>query len=378
MRPWLLVSGDFIPVGGMDAANHALARYLAAHAEVHLVAHQVSADLEALTRVSVHRVRRPWNSHALGAPLIARAGRRWSRRLGPRDVHVVVNGGNCCVSGANWVHYVHAAYTPVSAVSIGRRVKTALTGQRDLADERCALHAARLVICNSQRTHADVIERVGVDPSRAHVVYYGADPSRLGPVAPAERESARAAFQITGERPVVGFVGALGDRRKAFDVLFSAWVSLCQRPDWDGELVVVGSGAELPAWQARAAREGVNDRIRFLRYRHDVPELMAGFDLLVHPARYEAYGLSVHEALCRGIPALVSASAGIAERIPPGLADLLITAPDNVEYLVERLQYWRRERQWFRETVAPFSMVLRSRTWDDMSRELVKLVEDAA
>ena len=40
----------------------------------------------------------------------------------------------------------------------------------------------------------------------------------------------------------------------------------------------------------------------------------------MHPARYEAYGLAVHEALCRGLPALVSASAGVAERYPADLA----------------------------------------------------------
>ena len=28
MTPWLLVAGDFTPLGGMDAANYALARYL--------------------------------------------------------------------------------------------------------------------------------------------------------------------------------------------------------------------------------------------------------------------------------------------------------------------------------------------------------------
>lgn len=28
MTPWLLVAGDLTPLGGMDAANHALARYL--------------------------------------------------------------------------------------------------------------------------------------------------------------------------------------------------------------------------------------------------------------------------------------------------------------------------------------------------------------
>ena len=39
----------------------------------------------------------------------------------------------------------------------------------------------------------------------------------------------------------------------------------------------------------------------------DVAPVIAAADVLVHPARYEAYGLGVHEALCRGLPAIVSA-----------------------------------------------------------------------
>ena len=59
-----------------------------------------------------------------------------------------------------------------------------------------------------------------------------------------------------------------------------------------------------------------------LGYCRDVVDLMAAADLLVHPARYEAYGLAVHEALCCGVPVIVSSAAGIAERMPANLADL--------------------------------------------------------
>ena len=57
VTPWLLVAGDFTPFGGMDAANHALARYLAARGEVHLVTHRASADLAALPAITPHRPR---------------------------------------------------------------------------------------------------------------------------------------------------------------------------------------------------------------------------------------------------------------------------------------------------------------------------------
>ena len=38
--------------------------------------------------------------------------------------------------------------------------------------------------------------------------------------------------------------------------------------------------------------------------------------VLVSAPRHEAYGLNVQEAHCRGLPDLVSASAGVAERYP--------------------------------------------------------------
>ena len=38
---WLIVAGDLTPLGGMDAANLALARYLASRDEIHLVTHRV-------------------------------------------------------------------------------------------------------------------------------------------------------------------------------------------------------------------------------------------------------------------------------------------------------------------------------------------------
>ena len=378
MIPWLLVAGDFTPLGGMDAANHALARYLAARAEVHLVTHRAWPDLAALPTIRVHRAWRPYNRHLLGSPLLSRVGRRVWRRLAPRGVHVVVNGGNCRLGAANWVHYLHAAYAPEVPRSIVRRSKGWLTRQRDLTAEAAALLDARIVICNSQRTRDDVIGRVGVAPSRVHVVYYGTDPHRFSYVDAAACSAAKAALMAAPDRPLLGFVGALGDRRKAFDTLFDAWTALCRRREWDADLIVVGSGAELPAWRRRAEAAGLRGRMRFAGFRRDVPQVLAALDALVHPARYEAYGLSVHEALARGIPALVSASAGVAEHYPCDLKDLLMADPDDPAELVDRLLWWRRELERMRAAVVPLSDALRSRTWDAMAAEIAQLVEQAA
>jgi hypothetical protein len=115
-NPWLIVAGDFTPLGGMDAANYHLAKHLAAggRAEVHLVTHRVWPDLAALPSVNVHEVPRPFGRHAAGAPLLAWAGRRWAGRLQTRGARVVANGGNCATTDVNWVHYLHAAFAPAA------------------------------------------------------------------------------------------------------------------------------------------------------------------------------------------------------------------------------------------------------------------------
>jgi glycosyltransferase involved in cell wall biosynthesis len=378
MTPWLLISGDFTPLGGMDYANHALAKYLAkAGAEVHLVTHRAWADLMEFPRVMVHLVWRPLRSHLAGMPLLNRAGRRWANRLLKRDARVVVNGGNCSWQDVTWVHYVHAAYPPELAGSTLVRLKTRLTHSYALATEQATLRKARHVLCNSVRSLRDVTRRLGVQESRAHVVYYGTDPQRFHAITAAERNQARARLGWSNDRPVAVFVGALGDRRKGFDTLFAAWQILCGRPGWDSDLAVIGAGAELSAWQERAREADLGERIRFLGFRKDVPEVLAACDILIHPARYEAYGLGVHEAVCRGLPALVSADAGVAERYPPELQDFLIPDPEDPAALADRLLHWRSNLEKFRSAVIPFSNSLRSYTWDDMAERIVNLVQAA-
>ena len=369
MTPWLLASGDFVPLGGMDTANHALASYLArqSNGPVHLVAHRVSSDLAGLPQVHVHQVPRPFGVHSLGEPLlttIASVHARGVRRSGGR---VVANGGNLDGRDMAWVHYVHAAYEP-SAAGVVNAALVAARHRRYLAAERRALTHAQLVVCNSDRTVRDVVDRVGVDPHRIRRVYYGVDAGRFHDRD--ERGSAKMAVGRDPSVPLVLFVGALGDRRKGFDTVYAAWNAMCRTSEWDAHLLVAGSGAELGRWRALAESDGIASRITFLGYRSDVPALMAAADLLVHPARYEAYGLAVHEAICCGVPAIVSTAAGVAERFPGDLSGLLIEDVDSAADLCARFRCWRAQPDEFRRRTRAFGAQLRTRTWDDMARDI--------
>jgi len=373
---WVVATGDFTTLGGMDRANHALAAWLARSGrETHLVAHRVSPDLASAPGVHVHRVPRPAGAHLIGAPRLAREASRQVRRVGGA---ALMNGGNGAIGVPTWIHYLHAAYQPQVASSWRTRISASAGRWYYLRRERAALAAAPLVICNSERTAGDVRRFYQVPESRLRVIYYGSDAATFSPATPVERAQARQALDITNGRLAAAFIGALGDRRKGFDVLFDAWRTLSATSGWDVDLLVAGEGAEVEAWRARAAQAGLNGRIRFLGFRRDVPVVLAAADVLVHPARYEAYGLGVHEAVCRGVPAIVTQAAGVAERFPPSLHSLIISSPPRADALATSLRAWRASADTWRTRVAPVGAALCARSWDDMAAEIVAAVEGLA
>lgn len=379
MKPYLLVTGDFAQTGGMDMANYALACHVAEQGnEVHLVTHRAAEDLAARPNLAVHRVPKPAGSYLLAGPLLDHFGRYWAARIAARGGRVVVNGGNCRWGDINWVHYVHAAYVPQCAGSAMRKLKSLWGHQRFLADERESLRRARVVITNSERTKRDVVERLSIPVDRVHTVHYGIDGDRFHPPTAEERATARAMLGWPNGKIAVGFVGGLGDRRKGFDTVFTAWKMLCADSQWDADLAVIGAGSDLRLWKSLAIQVGLDSRIHFLGFRRDVSTVLTACDALVGPARYEAYGLGVQEALCCGLPALVTRTAGVAERYPPELHDLLIPDPDDAADLAKRLRDWRARAETYRAAVASLSQRLRAHTWDHMAAQIVDIIEAAA
>ncbi len=377
MKRFLLVSGDFVKTGGMDRANYALALHLArlGH-ELHLVAYRAADDLLAYPNVTLHPVKKPLNSYLLGHPVLNRAGRKVARRLGP-SYRVVVNGGNCRWGDVNWLHHLNVLDAPPSAGSPARRIHRRLGYWLYSRDDRIALNIARLIVTTCERNKRDLISWLGTDPSRVHVAYYGTEPTVFHPAAEGERPTLRNKLALPTDRPLFAFVGALGDRRKGFDTLFSAWQNLCQDSGWDADLVVVGTGSELPAWKERAVAAGIDSRIHFLGFRRDVPDIFRACDAHVLPSRYEGYSLVTQEALCCGLPALITETAGISERFPAELQHLLIPDPNDATDLTQRLRTCREGFDRPQPALAAFSEKLRASTWDQMAADFLEIVARA-
>jgi glycosyltransferase involved in cell wall biosynthesis len=380
--PWLIVAGDFTLAGGMDRANYYLAWHLAARCdrEVSLVAHRVAAPLAGHPRVTVHAVPRPGGRDLLGWVFLDRAGRRAAAALKascPRT-RVLVNGANCLWPAVNWVHLVHRRDVCADGgAPWWFRLKNRAARLYTRYQEARALQRSPLLIANSNATRRHVVEEVGIEAARVHCIYLGVDPEQYGPVSTAERARARAHFGLADGEHVVLFVGALGyDRRKGFDILLAALPRVRTALGRPVTVLAAGGGA-LAWWQQRVAALGLSGVVRLLGHVDCVPTLLAAADVFVSPARYEPYGLNVHEAICRGVPAVVSQSAGVAERYPSELAGLLLHNPEDPEELAQRIVAADRDRQVLAPHVEQLGAQWRSFSWENMAAAMVRLIEES-
>jgi len=75
------------------------------------------------------------------------------------------------------------------------------------------------------------------------------------------------------------------------------------------------------------ARKADRDRVRFLGFREDIPELMAAADVLVHPSRLDVTGQVILEAIVNGLPSVVTGLCGFAEHVKKSGAGIVLPEP---------------------------------------------------
>lgn len=158
--------------------------------------------------------------------------------------------------------------------------------------------AAAAIAVDSAFSRDELLGVLDVPPERVHVVYPGvaADFCAL--------QRARSA------EPFV-FVPGTVERRKNLEVLLEALPALPR-------VRIVSVGPQTPYLahcEALAARLGVRDRVEFRGYvpREELLALYARCALVAVPSRYEGFGYAAAQAICAGVPAIVSDRSSLPE-----------------------------------------------------------------
>jgi glycosyltransferase involved in cell wall biosynthesis len=100
----------------------------------------------------------------------------------------------------------------------------------------------------------------------------------------------------------------------------------------DIQLVYVGKGDLEEEVKGQAYRAGVSDKVKFLGWRDDIPEIMQILDIFVLPSLNEGMGRVLVEAMASGKPLVASNVGGIPDLVKHGYNGFLV-APGDVNGL---------------------------------------------
>lgn len=169
--------------------------------------------------------------------------------------------------------------------------------------ERDLLEGKRppVVLCMSERSRLETQSTFLIDTSRLITLYNGVDSDRFTP------------DNTPSEVPPRLVLIGQDFERKGVDIAIRA---IARVPDV--HLQIVGKD-DPTTYKELADQLRVGERVEFCGPRSDVQNVLRGATALIHPARFEPFGMVVPEAILMGVPPIVSRISGASEIVRDGI-----------------------------------------------------------
>ena len=178
-----------------------------------------------------------------------------------------------------------------------------------------------------------------VPESKVLTIYNGISSSEFGKYP---LDASRLPLGLDPDDQVVGTVARLIPGKGVATLLEA--VSLIAKIVPRLHLVVVGDGPERSKLEQYAQRLGLDGKARFLGWRDDVPNLMAGWDCYALPSLSEGFNVSVLEAMASRLPVVVSDLPALREAVVPGRGGIFVL-PGSAAELAAALLHVLKEPQ---------------------------------
>jgi glycosyltransferase involved in cell wall biosynthesis len=184
-----------------------------------------------------------------------------------------------------------------------------------------------VVIAVSDAVQKYILSRGIIDAKKIVVIHNGIDQAEFDNVHLSIGQN---------KTPAIGSVGRLHPI-KGFDTLIKCFkIVLYELPSM--RLEIIGDGPEKDRLLHLIETMGLHDSVLLHgRVPHDrVLSIMSNWDLLVHPAKWEGFGLVLIEAMALGIAVVATRVGGVEEIIQDGVNGFLVQS-DNPEKMAEKI-----------------------------------------
>jgi glycosyltransferase involved in cell wall biosynthesis len=185
------------------------------------------------------------------------------------------------------------------------------------------LRMADQIVGISKEALESLVGNADADPERYKVVHYAIDTDRFSR-ATLNREKLRKGLGFAPDARVLLFAGrVVSYKNPAFviDIL-----EQLMRTRQNAVAIFAGVGNQADVLLELAQRKKIEDRVRLLGFRDDLPDLMTNSDVLIWPSLEEpkeGLGLGIVEAQAAGLPILMSHSVPTEAIVVPKLVDVL-------------------------------------------------------
>jgi len=188
------------------------------------------------------------------------------------------------------------------------------------------------LVAVSEDLKAFIVKTVGIPASRVQVIYNGVE--CCSPPSDPEIDRCRAELGLSAGDLIIGTVGNLYPV-KGHRCLLDAMATILRRYP-NAVLLLIGRGELEISLKEQTQRLGIEERVRFLGMRQDVPKLLAVMDIFVLPSLSEGLSMALLEAMASGKPVVATRVGGNPELIDHGRTGFLVQ-PEDVSDLAANL-----------------------------------------
>lgn len=182
------------------------------------------------------------------------------------------------------------------------------------------------IIAVSEDAKKEFLKWNHVKEDRVEVIYNGININKYGGKE-VIKDDIKMKLNIPSSVVVIGTIGRLSPEKdhhtllKAFSIIVKSLENV--------NLVIVGDGILRKDLESYSLELGISEKVIFLGFREDIPDILSIFDLFVLPSETEGVSLTLLEAMAGSKPVVATDVGGNPEVVSNGETGLLVPPRDH-------------------------------------------------